>query len=423
MKKRLLFIAYFYPPLGGPGVQRPLKTIKYLKDLGWLVDVLTVDDIQFHSYDWELFKESKADNIYRTKSLDLMSLYKRIKPQKEKKDNIYFNTPEKYKKLIRGLFPIDDKIGWYPFAYHKALELLRSRKYDAVVATIGPYTSGVLAYYLHKKTKIPFFIDYRDHWTLHSYPQYAADVLHKHAQNFEKKMLESANGVFVVNSIMRNQMISCFGRHLQNKIEVVYNGFDEDDFMSVTKPNSELTYIRYVGNFFGHRSIDYFIKALCELKDEGKIPNNTRFEFIGNYYIETLNLLKTEKLNKYINIIPQVEHPKAVNCMQTADLLLLFVPSAAGDDFTPGKVFEYIRANVPILAMIPENGEPAQILRKLGHKYICNMEDTESIKKNLICFLEGKTEQSIRYDMIYSRENQSKIFSEFIEKKLFDEKD
>ena len=383
MNKRILFIAYFYPPLGGPGVQRPLKTIKYLKNYGWEIDVLSVKDIQFHSFDYTLLEESKADNIYYTHSLDIMSLYKKLIPNK-KKDELYYNTPEKIKRVIRGLFPIDDKIGWFPFAYKKGLSLLKKKKYDCIFATIGPFTSGVLAYHLSKKAKIPYFVDYRDLWTLHSYTQYKLKFLFTHARNYESNILQSAQGVFITGNKMREKLIAHFGEELRDKIEVVYNGFDEDDFLSPrhqgTEPKQKTILIRYVGNIYAHQNLYFFITTLEQMEKHKEIPENVRFEFIGNYYIETLNLLKSEVLSPYISIIPQVEHHVAVNFMQTADLLLLFLSSNEGESTIPGKIFEYIRVNKHILAMIPENGEPAQILKSLGHKYICNMEDTQKIR-------------------------------------------
>lgn len=422
MKKRLLFIAYFYPPLGGPGVQRPLKTIKYLHQLGWQVDVLTVSDIQFHSYDHELLKESKADNIYRTKSLDVMSLYKKANITGSQNE-VYFKTPEKLKKIIRGSFPIDDKIGWYPFAYPKALELIRLKHYDAIVTTIGPYTSGLIAYNLHKKFKIPFFVDYRDHWTLHSYPQYTLNILKKHAEYYEKKILRAAHGIFVVSNLMKKKACLHFGQYLEEKTETVYNGFDEEDFNILPQKNNDgIRYIRYTGNFYGNRNVKHFIQALEELEKNKQIPDNIIFEFIGNYYSETLELLNNNNLKKYIKIIPQVIHTKAVEYMQTAALLLLFIPSKDGDDFMTGKIFEYIRARVPILAMIPENGEPAQILKKLSYQMICPMEDTTKIKQYLVEFFNSELNNDFSLDDSYSRENQTKIFSDFIHQRLLSSK-
>ena len=449
MNKRLLFIAYFYPPLGGPGVQRPLKTIKYLKDFGWEIDVLTVADIQFHSYDFELLQESRADNIYRTKSFDLMSLTKGKRKRdevsiKNSPNSIYFSTPEKIKKIIRGMFPIDDKIGWFPFAYKKALHLLKNRQYSAIVATIGPYTSGVLAYCLHKKTNVPYFIDYRDHWTLHSYPQYRLKILNYHAKCLEKKILRHSKGVFVVSSLMKKKMIDEFGEYLLKKTEVVYNGFDDEDFLGTvrthlccpkkqtrhkittltqrSKCGSRLQFIRYIGNFYGNRNVQHFINVLNEMNQKNEIPANVRFEFVGNYFTETQRLLKSENLSSFIQIIPQVSHKEAVRLMQTADLLLLFIPSSDGEDFMTGKLLEYIRACVPILAMIPENGEAAKILRDSGHNLICKMEDEVTIRSILNDFL-LKSEKIKHHDFScdeqYSRKNQTQKFNMSLEK-VFD---
>ena len=97
--KKLLLIAYFYPPLGGPGVQRPSKLVKHLHKQDVSTDVITVNDIVFHSTDNKLLKEDKAHKTIRTTSLDLMSILKKISKPKTNKA-VYFSTPEKYKKII-----------------------------------------------------------------------------------------------------------------------------------------------------------------------------------------------------------------------------------------------------------------------------------------------------------------------------------
>ena len=171
--KELLLFSYFYPPLGGPGIQRPVKLVKYLKDFGWEVDVITVKNIVFHSFDYSMLEENKAKNTFYVSSIDPMSILNRIfSNKKEITKKVYFKTPEKIKKIIRSSFFIDDKIGWLPFALKKAYKLCKNKKYDAVMATMGPYTSGIIAYYVSRKYKIPLIIDYRDHWTLNHFLDY-----------------------------------------------------------------------------------------------------------------------------------------------------------------------------------------------------------------------------------------------------------
>ena len=419
MSKRILFIAYFYPPLGGPGVQRPIKTIKYLKKNGYTVDVLTVSDIQFHSYDYELLKESEADNIYRTKSLDPMSILKKVKSKKNDKEKIYFKTPERLKKVIRGLFPIDDKIGWIPFSYRKALSLIKEKKYDCMIATIGPLSSGILAYQIHKKTKLPYYIDYRDHMTTHVYPLHIFKLLHQHAEYYEKKMQQYAKGIFVVGDFMKDRMIKHFGDHLNDKIRVVFNGFDEDDFSEpCPKEATAHVYIRFVGNIYGHQNLKYFVKAISQMKAHNELPDNIIFEFIGNYYLETYNLLKTKELESHINVVSQQTHKIAVRLTRSADLLLIFLATKDQDDIIPGKLFECIRSKNPILAMVPVKGEVAEILRRLGHTNICEMEDVAKIKLLLKDFFTEHKKTQYEVDSSFSRENQTKIMIDTIEADL-----
>ena len=116
-EKRALLISYFFPPLGGAGVQRPLKIAKYAKASHWQVVVLTIEDIVFHSYDPSLLSEIENE-VVRADSWDIMSLLQKIKriTQKDlgsKVDRAYFETDDFKKKLVKSFFFVDEKVGWY----------------------------------------------------------------------------------------------------------------------------------------------------------------------------------------------------------------------------------------------------------------------------------------------------------------------
>jgi len=417
---RILFIAYFYPPLGGPAVQRPLKTIKYLKKAGFSVDVLTVDDIQYHSYDPALLSESQADNIYRTKSYDPMSLFRKLPIKKETSSNIYFNTPERLKRFFRNLFIIDDKIGWMPRAYKKALALIKENQYHAIIATVGPLTSGILAHRLHKKTKIPFFVDYRDLMTIRKYSIYLTKLQKAISENYEKKMLLAATGVFFVGNTMKEIMQKHFGEFLATKSAVVFNGYDDCDFPDAPeKQETSITYIRYIGNVYASRNFETFIAALQDLQAANELPPNVQFEFVGNYYLETQKVLKCEALQHCLKEIPQQPHAEAVRLMQTADLLLLFINAKEGAEYITGKLFEYIKTQRPILAMVPPDSEPATILRNLGHTYICELEDKEKIKEYLKDFWATQNSRVYYCNEQFSRENQTKTIIDMLQKTIY----
>jgi len=406
--KRILFIAYFYPPLGGPAIQRPLKTIKYLKHAGFYVDVLTVGDIQYHSYDTTLLAESKADHIYRASSFHFLSIFTKLGMRKTVGKAVYFGTPEGIKRIVRGMFIIDDKIGWLIPAYRRGLKLIKENYYDCILATVGPLTSGMVAYKLHKKTKLPFYVDYRDLMTQRIYSIYLTKLQKSISASYEKKMLLAATGVSFVGSKQRDKMIAHFGDFLASKSCVVYNGYDEADFSTTTTATNTTTiYIRYIGALYGYTSFEPFITALSEMVQASEIPENTCFEFIGNYYAESLEILQTEALKPFIQIHPQCPHQKAIEMMLSSDLLLLFISSQEGEGVIPGKVFEYIRSRRPILAMIPEQSEVADILRGLGHRWICPLEDKERIKEHLRDFWSAQIYPQITNSDIYSRENQT----------------
>jgi len=417
--KKLLLIAYFYPPLGGPGVQRPAKLVKYLHEFGVSTDVITVKDIVFHSTDNKLLKEDKAHQIIRTSSFDLMSILKKITKSKTNKA-VYFKTPEKYKKIIRNIFPIDDKIGWLPFVVKAGKRLMKSNNYDAIMATMGPYTSGVAAYKLAKANKLPLIVDYRDHWTLNPYITFFSKFHREYANKWEKKILQYASVITVVSKTMKNDLISEFGNKIENKIEVIYNGWDADDFSNfVINKNTKLS-IKYIGNFYGHRSLNYFIDALELLYTQKKLPEDIVIEFTGNYYAETIEYVANSKVSHLLKVNHQIEHKEAIKSLMNCDALLLFISSYKGQGVLTGKLFEYLRSGKEILAMVPPSGEAAEILKQNEHELICEMENVELIAKNFLKLIvilnKSKIERMINSE--FSREMQTKKFLTFVEENL-----
>jgi len=419
--KRLLLIAYFYPPLGGPGVQRPAKLVKYLEQLDVSTDVITVKDIVFHSTDNKLLKEDKAHNIIRTSSFDLMSILKKISNPKTNKA-VYFKTPEKYKKIIRNIFPIDDKIGWLPFVMKAGKELFKENKYDAVMATMGPYTSGIAAYKLAKKNKLPLIIDYRDHWTLNPYISFFSKLHKMYSKKWENKILHLASTVTVVSKTMGDDLILEFGEELRNKIKVIYNGWDADDFSNFVICKNEKFVIKYVGNFYGHRTPKYFIEALELLNSRDQLTDDLLIEFTGNYYAETKEFIANSKVAHLITINSQIEHKEAIKSLMNCNALLLFIASHKGHGVLTGKLFEYLRSGKEILAMVPPEGEAAEILRQNKHDLICEMENIEIIAKNFLKLIKilKKISKERKINSKYSRENQTQEFLNFVEDRLND---
>ncbi|MDP8313975.1 MAG: glycosyltransferase [Candidatus Celaenobacter antarcticus] len=421
---RLLLFSYYYPPLGGPGVQRPCRMVYYFRKNGWDVDVISVKDIVFHSYDRVMLKECRENSVHRVRSWDLMSLFHWLKRSRDfKEEKIYFQTQEKYKRIIRGLFPIDDKIGWLPFAYKQGVKLCSKTRYDAVMATIGPYSSAVVTYLVSKRCDIPLVIDYRDAWTLHPYVNFLSILHKKLAHNWELKILKWSRAISVNSKQLKKNLSVEFGDNLKPKIHVMYNAWDERDFPVKLPKKVKRNVIEffYMGGFYGLQTPKYFISALDELISENSMPDNVIVTFVGNYFYEVTQLLKNCRAREIIDVVPQISHKKVIEKMLSADVLILFVATYKGKGVIPGKLFEYLRSQKEILAMIPPDGETAEILKYHGHTMICSVEDIEKLKANFIEIynkvLTGR-EQSYKIDEFYSREHQTKEFMDFIQKRI-----
>jgi len=416
MKNKLLLFAYFYPPLGGPAVQRPLKTIKYLKEAGWEVDVISVQEIVYHSRDESLLQEECASAVYRTGSADVMSKLKKVSgktgvdPKK-----IYFKTPEFFKRLVRSSYVIDDKIGWLKYAVKQGKQLCEKNQYKAVMATIGPYTSALAAYRIHQEYDLPIIIDYRDHWTLNPYIKYLTPLHRRSARRWEKRILKNSTLILTIGKKLAAELKKEFGGGIMYKLHVMYNGYDEDDFKdtgSIQPPDDKFV-ISYLGGLYGKRSAEFFLQAVTQLKTENKLPNDLLIRFVGNYYRETQTQLASEKLKDILELIPQVEHHEALKLMCNSHLLLLFSPSDSLKSGVTGKIFEYLRSGRKIFGMVPSDSESAILLREHGQNTICAMEDVEQIKKHLLEFFRDRDQLTeISAKEKYSRKNQVKKFAD-----------
>jgi glycosyltransferase involved in cell wall biosynthesis len=239
------------------------------------------------------------------------------------------------------------------------------------------------------------------------------------SERWEKRILEHASVITTVSKTMKSDLISKFGNRLFSKIKIMYNGWDEEDFSDVpVKEKTKKVIIRYIGNFYGHQTPKYFIEALENLKKNNKLSADIQIEFIGNFHSKVKDIFKTSLVASYMNIIPQVDHKIAVNSLMTCDGLILFVATHKGKGVLTGKLFEYLRSGKEILAMIPPNGEVAEILKNNKYRFITSMENTKEIEEQFIGFYEIiKKHKDIEFKIPeeYNRENQTEEFIHFVD--------
>ncbi|MDP3114390.1 MAG: glycosyltransferase [Candidatus Cloacimonadaceae bacterium] len=409
---RILYISYFYPPLGGPAVLRNVKTVKHLSRMGFEVDVITTKDIEYLYRDASLLAQCEERKLIRTESFDPMAIFRKLGGKDGKHTTkIYMDTPERLKLLIRRIYPIDNKIAWLPFLCKAGRKALREEHYDLIYISLGPFSSALGAYFLSKGSGIPFVVDLRDYWNLLSDYELQGSALHRRfARYWEAKIYQSAALIVSATKGIGEDIANAFGNDLSAKTITVYNGWDEEDFagLSPAERNKGEYVLAYFGNIYARRSLKSFYAAVGELRFEGSLPKHTRVKLYGNFFIETLREIEQSGIADIVETVSQLPHREALSEMLSADALLLTINSSSPTGTLTSKVFEYLRCQKPILAMVPAHKEAAALLRENGNDYICAMESTSSIKGALARLI-GNREQPMRFGITNHLERKKQI--------------
>lgn len=386
MPKRILYISYFYPPLGGPAVLRNLKTVKYLSRMGFEIDVITPADLEYLYRDETLESQQSERQLFRTHSADPMALLKKLRPASSKPaSDLYMETPERIKLLLRRLWPIDNKIGWLPFLIQTGRKALREYEYDLIYISLGPFSSGLGAYWLSVESGLPLVLDMRDYWTLlGDYELQGFGWQRRLSRHWEEKLYRHARLIVTATRGIGEDICDAFGAELRDKCVTVYNGWDEEDFEGLegVKPGSGFE-LAYFGNIYARRSLSRFYEALESLRKEGVLPSDARVKLYGNFYRETKGEALRSGVSGMVEFVPQLGHREAVKAMKRSQVLLLTLNSSGPRGTLSSKIFEYLRAGRPILAMVPSQKEAAELLRECGQTYICAMESADSIRHTL----------------------------------------
>jgi len=390
--KKVLIITYYWPPGSGPGVQRFLKMSKFLPQLGWKPVVLTVKNGSYPSYDETLLEEIPDElSTYRTKTIEPFTIYNRLTGGKGKKIGVGMIGMHHKKSLAKKIslyiranyfFP-DARKGWIPFAYKKALKIIRNEKIDVVVTTGPPHSSHIIGLKLKRKLGIPWLVDMRDPWVNNffnmSLPRTNRTI--RKEKKYEDLILSKADSVTTVSQGLRNEFAD-----RNSKTEVIYNGYDAEDIPEPSRNKQSEFLLSYVGNLKPNQNIHALWEAISELKEEiSDFSDYFRINLTGNLdegikeEFRQLNLLEMSRIN------PFVPHKEATRIMDRSGLLLFIVPQARSNKMIiTGKLFEYIATRSPVLPVGPTDGNAAAILRESNREDMIEYSDKEKIKELIV---------------------------------------
>jgi glycosyltransferase involved in cell wall biosynthesis len=380
LKKRILIITYYWPPAGGPGVQRWLKFAGYLPEFSIDPVILTVDPdtASYQVRDDSLLHEADLIRTFRTKTYEPFKLFSKVTGEKkipvggleQKNKKRFFGTVSHF---IRGnLFIPDPRRGWNFKAYKKARQLINEFEIDTIVTTSPPHSTQLIGLRLKKKLRIRWIADLRDPWTdIYYYRQFMHTPIAKSIDGkYERNVLENADHIIVVSEGMRKGFLTKTGMNISEKFSVIPNGYDQEDFQMKEDHNDKDDFfdVVYTGTITSLYGVNVLIDALSDLKSA--YPQ-IRLKFIGTADNDIRNLICQHHLESITAFIPYVIHSNLPVHLRSASALLLCIPDIKKNEgIITGKLFEYLAARKPILCIGPVNGDAAVIIREseAGHK-------------------------------------------------------
>ena len=393
--KKVLIITYYFPPSGGAGVQRILKFVKYLPEFGWEPVVLTVkEDADFPARDPSLSTEIPPGiQVYRTPIFEPYNFYRKFTGQKKESPTDIANlTQEKKGSLadrlsdgIRATFFIPDaRCFWKQFAVKKGLQIIREQTMDLLFSSAPPYTCHLIANALKKKTGLPWIADFRDSWVGWLSTPSRWFLPRMMDGYFERSVLEKSDRIVTVTQGVKEDLLSRNPQINSKKWRLITNGFDSEDFKSFPKHlKDDVFTLTYTGSLYGNRNPRILIEALGALLEErAEIRKTVRLQFVGR--VEDRLKKDFSHLGDVIEVIPYVPHTESIRYLLNASALLLVIDDAPQNrGILTGKLFEYIGARKPILALAPE-GEAADLIRQLNVGRVVSPTDTMKVKDNLL---------------------------------------
>jgi len=403
--KKVLIIAYHFPPLGGGGVQRTLKFVKYLPSFGWQAVVLTTKNPDFDHSDENLLDDLPAETIiertfslnlwrhYRVKRYGRQSIYETSK--NNKKDAAFTLNPfwlswRIIKWIINNfLFVPDEYNGWFPFAFYGGLRIIRREHINLIYATGNPWTSFVIARCLSAICKIPFVIDFRDPWVLSPYSttKERKALKHKIARNIERWCVLKASHVINVNEVITKIFKKYYKNVDKGKFITITQGSDRDDFNMVKLKKNNKFVISHVGTFYRHRTPERLLEALNHLFNSyPELRKKIKIKFIGITGSFADESIRNNHLEDTVELVPYCSHKESIEEMCNSDLLVLIQANIKGlkAETSTGKLFEYLASGREIIALVSKRNEAIQILKNLNTGSALDPENVELIAKTIL---------------------------------------
>jgi glycosyltransferase involved in cell wall biosynthesis len=389
MSRKVLIIAYYWPPAGGGGVQRWVKFVKYLRGFGWEPVVYTAENADYPLLDPTLEQDIPSDiEVIRRPITEPYNLFRALtgKKKSDKMDPAFLSQgkklgwKEQIATWIRGNFFIPDaRCLWIKPSVRFLLQYLKEHPVDIIVSTGPPHTCHLIGLGIKQKLGLPWIADFRDQWSQIDYfddLKLTAIARKKHLR-LEKAVLDQSDAVVTVGPYLGAEL----GTLTNNRIEVITNGFDEADRGAVTEISNKRFSLVYIGTINDAQNPVVLWRALSALKSENHpLMDDFVLKIVGKAEAQILKDVREFNLEDIVEHIGYVPHAEAIAWQERASVLLLLINNTKNNKaIVTGKLFEYLASGHPILCIGPDDGDASQIIRSVGAGITVDYQDSEAL--------------------------------------------
>lgn len=429
MKKKVLIITYYWPPAGGPGVQRWLKFVKYLPEFAIDPIVFIPENPTYPIKDEQLQNEVSSDlEIIKFPINEPYKFAKMFSKDKTQQMSAGLITNHKKQTFlekillwVRGnVFIPDARIGWVNPSINYLKSYIETHQIDTVITTGPPHSVHLIGLGLKKMLAIRWIADFRDPWTsigYHKELKLSAKAAEQH-KLLEKRVLTQADEIIVTSPTTKKE----FEQITNQPIQVITNGYDVEYVEK--RPLDNKFSLAHIGSLLSERNPRVLWKALRELvKEDEQFAKDFELKLVGKVSSDVIDAIEEFKLTPYLNNMGYVSHKEALIQQRTSQVLLLIeIDSYLTKGIIPGKLYEYMAAERPILGIGPEDADFAYILKSTNAGVFCQYDEKDVIKEHLLNYYRLFKENNLKvYAMglqYYSRKKLTEKLAEIIKKSV-----
>ena len=369
---KVLIVSFYFPPAGGGGVQRPLKFATHLPELGVETHVLAPDDPKWIHRDDELQPPTLAW-VHRARYVGTSGR----KPAEELHGTQGLVRLSKQAQLFGRRFLVpDENVSWNLTAIPAAIRIVRNEGIDVVITTSPPSSVHLIGAAVKKATGVKWVADLRDSLVAHPHRRAERMLVRAKEQGehaVARLVASQADAITCVSEAIADEIRE---RSPRGPVGTIANGSDFDDFAGLERNPSGRFRLTHAGSFFGKRDPRPFLTAL---KQSGL--DDVVVRFLGDFRSADREWAESLELGDRLELIPYAARRRSLELQRDSEALLLLIPEAGGrgKGVLSGKVFEYLAAERPILAVVPPDGAAAELIRDAGAGVVVAPDDVDGM--------------------------------------------